>query len=269
MLASVKVPVLNLYASPNEWSEVISQALYSWPVDVLDEQAAFKRVRTADQYEGWALANSLTAYQAPVLPLAKVIHNAVHVYAFPSVKQQKPLLTLPFEVYLEVLTEPEEEQSRWIQVKLLEEGKGWIHRHNICLNSFSLDHRQMLDLSRQFLGLPYTWGGTSSFGYDCSGFTQMLFRQTGIQLPRDAYQQASVFQPVDMKDILPSDLIFFGSSLEKISHVGVYLGNQEIIHASVKDAPVVQITHLNHPSLTERFQYVTVRRVAVKADSQR
>ena len=72
----------------------------------------------------------------------------------------------------------------------------------------------MLALSKTFLGLPYTWGGTSSYGYDCSGFTQMLERRRGVIMPRDAQPQAdwSGVVPVERKDLQPGDLLYFGSS---------------------------------------------------------
>lgn len=263
MLASVGVPVLNLYACPDEWSEVTSQALYGWQVQLLEEYGTFKRIRTSDQYEGWVLAKELISYRHFTGPLVKIIRNAAHIYAVPSVIKHKPIITLPFEVCLEIVDEPEEEQSRWIQVKLLDERLCWIHRQDICLDFTFLNEKQMLTLSQQFLGLPYTWGGTSSFGYDCSGFIQMLFRQMGILLPRDASQQYQDKRAsfIHMKDIKPADLIFFGHSSEKISHVGLYIGNQEIIHASVKEAPILQTTYLYHSSLTSRFEYVTAYRI--------
>lgn len=263
MKARVNISVMNLYVLPDERSEVVSQALYGWPIKVMDQQGLFKHIQTHDGYEGWALAQELIDYRQFKQPLVKVHRNAVHVYATSSVKKQKPLLTLPFEVCLEVIEEPEEEQKRWICVKLLDEAIGWVHREDVSFDHSFLNRNQMLHLSRQFLGLPYTWGGVSSFGYDCSGFTQMLFRQMGIELPRDASQQiqCSFCEEVSINEMIPSDLIFFGSSINHISHVGIYIGSHSIIHASVKQAPIVQITHLEDSSLTNRFSYVTARRI--------
>jgi cell wall-associated NlpC family hydrolase len=80
----------------------------------------------------------------------------------------------------------------------------------------------------------YLWGGTVGPNYDCSGLTQAAFDSVGIWLPRDAYQQEDFIHPVDIGDIEPGDLIFFG--LEKrATHVGLYIGEGEYIHSSGKD----------------------------------
>lgn len=78
----------------------------------------------------------------------------------------------------------------------------------------------------------YLWGGTVAPNYDCSGLMQAAFASVGIQLPRDAYQQEAFLQPVEA--LIPGDLVFFGT-LEKATHVGLYLGNHQYIHSSGKD----------------------------------
>lgn len=80
----------------------------------------------------------------------------------------------------------------------------------------------------------YLWGGTVGPNYDCSGLMQTAFASAGIWLPRDAYQQAAFTQPIPLTDLQPGDLIFFGASA-KITHVGLYLGNDRYLHSSGKD----------------------------------
>jgi hypothetical protein len=80
----------------------------------------------------------------------------------------------------------------------------------------------------------YLWGGTVSPNYDCSGLMQAAFASVGVWLPRDAYQQESFTQPIPIAELVPGDLIFFGTS-EKATHVGLYLGNNSYIHSSGKD----------------------------------
>jgi cell wall-associated NlpC family hydrolase len=90
------------------------------------------------------------------------------------------------------------------------------------------------------LGKPYVWGGTGPNGYDCSGLTQWAYRQAGITLPRVAAAQAGYGTPVSRSQLQPGDLVFFYSP---ISHVGIYLGNGQMVHAPTS-GDVVKISPL-------------------------
>ncbi|MBD2090521.1 C40 family peptidase [Microcoleus sp. FACHB-1515] len=79
----------------------------------------------------------------------------------------------------------------------------------------------------------YLWGGTIGSNYDCSGLMQAAFCSAGIWIPRDAYQQADFAQAIDLTEANPGDLIFFGG--DRITHVGLYLGDLRYIHSSGKD----------------------------------
>ena len=77
----------------------------------------------------------------------------------------------------------------------------------------------------------YLWGGTVAPNYDCSGLMQAAFKSVGVWLPRDAYQQEAFTQKISFEELLPGDLVFFGST-EKATHVGLYLGKACYIHSS-------------------------------------
>lgn len=89
------------------------------------------------------------------------------------------------------------------------------------------------NIAKNLLHAPYLWGGKSIMGIDCSGFTQIVFRCCGINIPRDAYQQAEIGETVDFVDTAQcGDLVFFDNEEGRITHVGMILSPSKIIHAS-------------------------------------
>ncbi|MCO5231097.1 MAG: C40 family peptidase [Chitinophagales bacterium] len=94
----------------------------------------------------------------------------------------------------------------------------------------------IISTAKKFLGTPYHWGGKTQFGIDCSGLTQLVFQVNGIQLPRDAYQQAEKGQQIHWQDVQKGDLVFFTQGSEKITHVGIIYSTSKkqvkVIHAS-------------------------------------
>jgi cell wall-associated NlpC family hydrolase len=113
--------------------------------------------------------------------------------------------------------------------------------YNDWLASRKPEEEEILKSAFEMMGRPYLWGGTSGKGVDCSGFTKMVYYLNGVQLPRDANQQADVGEDVPsdttFSNLLPGDLLFFGRKAtegekERITHVGIYLGNGKMIHSS-------------------------------------
>lgn len=100
--------------------------------------------------------------------------------------------------------------------------------------------------AHSYLNAPYLWGGRSPFGIDCSGFTQMAYKLSGIQIPRDAYEQARVGNALSfVEEAEPGDLAFFDNDEGRIIHVGIMLGDHKIIHASGK----VRIDKIDHQGI--------------------
>lgn len=90
-------------------------------------------------------------------------------------------------------------------------------------------------IASKYLNAPYLWGGKSPFGIDCSGFTQVVYKIAGYKLLRDAWQQSTQGKPIGkISEAKPGDLAFFINKDGKITHTGIYLGSDKIIHASGK-----------------------------------
>ena len=102
-----------------------------------------------------------------------------------------------------------------------------------CSNHEPASAEHILLYAKKYSGSAYLWGGRSPFGIDCSGFVQMVFKLGGILLPRDSSQQVTKGETVSfIHEARPGDLIFFGESDGDITHVGIFIEEGKIIHAS-------------------------------------
>lgn len=92
--------------------------------------------------------------------------------------------------------------------------------------------RRIISNAMQYIGVPYVFGGTTPYGFDCSGYVQFIFAQAGISLPRTADAQYEVGIPVSISELIPGDAVFFTTYTYGASHVGIYVGDGNFIHAS-------------------------------------
>ncbi len=261
--ATVIHPAANMYSRASENADVVSQAIYGANVEVLEEKADWAKIRTADKYSGWIPMSELIRSDRPYAEsgrVAQVTALFANLYLESNITAHRPVVTVPFETRLEVVREESTKTEHWLQIRLPDDRSAWVQSGDVTLNPKTMTISEVVELSKRFLGLPYLWGGTSAFGYDCSGFTQMLCRRRGVLIPRDADVQAgwSGVVEVSKADLHPGDLLFFGTNPEKITHTGFYLGNGEFIHATAHERPVIQISRLNDQHWTELF--ITARR---------
>ena len=252
-VGTINRPVQNMYSKPDEDSDVVSQAIYGANVKIEKESKDWVEVRTADDYKGWIPANTLVRNGKPYAisgRIAMVSSLFSNLYREKSVTLHAPVVTVPFETKVEIV---EETEPRWLRVRLVDDRPAWIQKGDLSFDMSHISIDQTIELSKKFIGLPYTWGGTSSFGYDCSGFMQMLCRRRGILMPRDAGPQANWngVAAVEKKDLQKGDLLYFGPNAGKITHPGLYIGNGEFIHATANQQPVIQISKLADPHWTK------------------
>jgi len=250
--ATVIQPVASLHSRPEAQSDVVSQAIFGSHARLLEVRHGWAKVKSEDNYEGWMETAALRLLGGGEKPYASPGRAVVveslfaNLYREPDLTKHKPLLTLPFEARLEVVAESTREEDRWLEVRLPDGRRAWVQQGDVRAGGAPLGVGEVIALAKRFLGLPYLWGGTSSYGFDCSGFTQMLVRRRGVIMPRDAAPQArwEGSFAIDRFQLQPGDLLYFGDSEEKITHTGMYIGSGEFIHATTNGRPVVQISRL-------------------------
>lgn len=114
---------------------------------------------------------------------------------------------------------------------------------------------QVVEYAQQFIGYPYVYGGTSPRGFDCSGFVKYVFSNFGVTLNRTASAQMDNGVSVSMSELIPGDVVFFkkaGSNASRASHVGIYIGGNQFIHASTSRTGVI-ISDMNTAYYTTGF----------------
>lgn len=212
-------------------------------------------------------AEQINEYKAAPKYICAVQHSGV--YETPSVKSRRlsdlSMGNLLRIVYKEGKKVKPSVKKKWAEVMLPDGRKGWTPAADLkpfaeWAGKQKLTAENIVSTAMQFEGTPYLWGGASSKGLDCSGLVRLTFMMNGHLLPRNASQQVNHGREIIMecdhsitpdsdklyqemltrtKHLQPGDLVFFGSpetfwSKEKITHVGIYIGNGRIIHASHK-----------------------------------
>jgi SH3-like domain-containing protein len=265
--ALATLSVSNLRAKPNDASELVSQTMMGTPMKVLDYKNKWYRVQTPELYIGWMDAAGLQTISAKEMEEWKNskrwLFNRITGIVYDSPGKKGIVVS---DLVLGDLFEVESEKRRFLKIRIPDGRTGYVRKAD-CIsfedwsNSES-DVQSIFSIARQMMGFPYLWGGSSSKGVDCSGFVKLAFYARGIILARDASQQARYGEPVDFtnrNNLQSGDLIFFGRSAQRITHVGIYLGNGDFIHSSGR----VHISSIdpNDPKFAPDRNNVAARRI--------
>lgn len=116
----------------------------------------------------------------------------------------------------------------------------------------------LISTARSYIGTPYSYGGTTSSGFDCSGYTQHVFKQSGVSIPRTTGQQMAIGTAVSKSNLETGDIVFFNTSGKGVSHNGIYIGSGKFIHSSSSQG--VMISSINDPAYWGS-RYIGARRV--------
>jgi cell wall-associated NlpC family hydrolase len=222
--------VVPMRREPNERAEMVSQLLFGEYGLILDKKDSFILVENSfDKYQGWVDAKMVTA-----------IHQEEHNQMVDSSLYRTKLpVTDIFDTVNKsivrlsagsVLPNYDRSSGRFGL------GDSFQYRiHPSMVSHIETYHPSaIISFARLFLNTPYLWGGKNVFGMDCSGFVQVIFSLCGFQLPRDASQQIHIGEVVEtLSEGQAGDLAFFEKN-GKITHVGILVSPEQIIHASGK-----------------------------------
>ncbi|RZK49319.1 MAG: hydrolase [Pedobacter sp.] len=220
-----RVSISVMRSEPSDKAEISSQLLFGDRVELIEKNEKWCRVKSKhDNYEGW-----VDEKQIIPITIAEFYDDEAYSYLTP----------------LHVLNKLEDQQGDFYYLtagttlpyynngECYVGGKTYkVHFQPVRPSSTSF-YQQIASTANFFTNAPYLWGGRSLFGIDCSGFSQIVYKLCGLQIARDAYQQAEQGEVVDfLAGAIPGDLAFFDNEEGKISHVGIMLNNAEIIHAA-------------------------------------
>ena len=247
--AIVNNSVANIRSAPKHSAELATQAVLGTPLKVLKIEGDFYRVQTPDRYISWVdhggvqLLSKEDYENWSTAPKVIYLKTFGHVYA----SKEDELGTIG-DLVLGSLLKLIGKDENHFEVAYPDGRVGFVKRDEAeiyldWLKELNPSPERLELYARSLLGAPYLWGGTSSKGMDCSGFTKTAFRMNGLIIPRDASQQIMAGKDVDpeltLDSLIKGDLMFFGkkatdSTLQRVTHVAIWLGNErgEFIHSS-------------------------------------
>jgi hypothetical protein len=239
--------IVNVKSEPSHRGETVTQLLFGEYFEVAEEKDEWIKIRLAfDDYEGWILQSQT----APIdLADFKSLKKEEICISYDLVQIVIHENTMSSIVIGSSLPHYKDQRCRVGDMQYKFEGNARFPERLLASSA-------LIENAYMYLNCPYMWGGRSPFGIDCSGYTQMVFKLSGIKLRRDAHQQSQQGTLIHLLDEAhPGDLAFFDNAEGNITHTGIILDKNRIIHASGK----VRIDMLDHHGIynvdTKRYSH--------------
>jgi cell wall-associated NlpC family hydrolase len=210
------VPAAPIRKEASHRSEMTSQLLFGEVLEILETQEEWLHIRTQyDSYEGWITPHMVQHTEQAMSS------NFVMAELVNTVSWRDTILHAPMGA-----ATPGWNPENGLLWDGLSSYSGKFHDLSV------LDKDRILPTAMHWLNAPYLWGGKTLMGVDCSGFVQTVFKLSGIILQRDAYQQAEQGEKIGLEEAKPGDLAFFHNDEDRVTHVGIIMEQDQLIHAS-------------------------------------
>ncbi len=238
----ITLSVANMRSRPAHSSEMVSQAIMGTPVRILKDGDGWVLIQTPDRYLGWTNKSAVQVMSRSEIGQWRSKERVIFTGSAGNIFADSPGKTVLSDLVAGTIVEMKSQDQKSIMVSLPDGRLGYVPKvnwmnFNIWKDTVSLKSEKMIVSGKQLMGFPYLWGGTSSKGMDCSGFVKTVCFLNGVIVERDASQQSHHGVEIDLKsgwnNLQKGDLLFFGSKQPyRVNHVGLYIGNGEVLHES-------------------------------------
>jgi len=229
--------VAPIHKSSSFKSEMISQALMWDKIDILKKEDSWNYVILDDKYRGWIHDSYIVSAKVHIDFFKHKSVSYIYIasrYQTVVDRLGRIVSVLSFGTRVPVLNNKDD--SKNLNILLADGSRGIINNQPqipCIFKNKELSVNSIVDLSKMLVSVPYLWGGKSSFGYDCSGFVQSVYRIHGLNLRRDSSDMYNDLKnnTIDFSDVNTADLVFFIKN-EIVEHVGIIIDQTRFIHCS-------------------------------------